>query len=175
MENINIQQLEAILTSQKGFTFVELEYTTIVKVKKRNNINFIDHPLYKHTKLNAGFNGSYQNAVNNRLDKKDIEPDFISQPLPWGEWKVVNKIIKHNENIYVRFYLHKNSNAESIYEYDGKQVDVNELLEFLPSSGESARQSEAGLNVEEQAKPLNIQINNINSISLNKQRYCIIK
>ncbi len=178
MEIINTQQLEVLLTQQKGFTFVELEYTKVEAVKKRNNIHFIDYPVIKTTKLNVGFNGSYQNAVNNRLDKKDIEPDFVAQSLPWGKWKLYNKIVEHNENIYVRFYLHKNSNIKNIYMYNGEEVKderLAELYDFLQKRTDNLRQSEAGLEFEEQCFPLTININTINSIVLNKQRYCIIK
>ena len=168
------QQLEQILIDIKRFTFVELEYSTEVKVKKRGNTKFIDYPVIKHTLANVGFNGSYQNSVNNRLDKKDIDPTFIAEPLPWGKWKVYPKIIEHNENIYVRFYVHKNSHFKNIYSYNGKIVegdDLEELSRFLPESFGSSRQYTAGLDWDEQAIPLTIQITNINSITLDKIKY----
>ena len=173
METINVQQLEVILTSQKGYTFVELDYTSVEPVKKKQNINFIDYPVYKHTKINVGFNGSYQNSVNNRLEKKDIEPDFKAQSLRWGVWKEYNKIIEHNDKIYVRFYLHKNSRYNSEYIYQGKILQGNnldELYTFLSNKPVSLLQYEAGLEVEEQAKPFNLQIDNINFITINKQK-----
>ena len=168
------QLLEQILTKVNRFTFVELEYTIAVKVKKRGNTKFIDHPVIKHTLANVGLNGSYQNSVNNRLDKKDIEPTFITKPLPWGKWKVYPKIIEHNENIYCRFYIHKNSHFKNIYFYNGKIVEedeLEELNEFLPEPTGSSRQYDAGLDWDEQAIPLTIQIANINSITLNNIKY----
>lgn len=177
MKTINTQQLETILASTKGFTFIELDYTCIEPVKKKQNINFIDYPIYRHTKINVGFNGGYQNSVNNRLEKKDIEPDFKAQSLRWGKWKIFNKFIEHNGNIYVRFYLHKNSRYESEYIYNGKIVqdaELNELYTFLSNKPVSLLQYEAGLEIEEQCKPFNLQINNINFITINKQKYEII-
>ncbi len=173
MKTITAQELEIILTNVKGYTFIELEYTKIEIVKKRGNTKFIEHPVIKNTKINVGFNGSYQNSVNNRLYKKDIEQTFISEPLPWGKWKVPNKIIEHNGNIYVRFYLHKNTRYESVFSYNGKVIEGTELYEFISVTRESTRQTEAGLAVEEQNKPLTMNITNINSITLNKVTYII--
>jgi len=169
-------QLEQILLNVKGHTFVEVEYITEVKMKKKGNINFIDYPVFKHCKVNISFNGRYQNSVNNRLDKKDIERTFVSEPLPWGEWKEFPKIISYKENTYVRFYIHKNSSFDVKYEYRGRIVEgkhSNELYQFLPPSQviESLRQYEAGLEQEEQCKPLNINILNIKKITLNKEVY----
>ena len=168
------QQLEQILININRFTFTELEYTTEVKVKKRGNTKFIDYPVIKHTSANVGFNGSYQNSVNNRLDKKDIERTFIAEPLPWGQWKIYPKIIEYNEKIYCRFYIHKNSYFKTEYYYNGKIVegdDLEELSRFLPESSGSSRQYIAGLDWDEQAMPLTIQITNINSITLDKIKY----
>lgn len=170
----SIPSLIQVLTDIKRHTFVELEYTTAVNVRKKGNTKFIEYPVTKHTKTNVSFNGSYQNSVNNRLDKKDIERTFISEPLPWGMWKLYPKLIEHKENVYARFYIHKNSTFDNVFEYNGKVVsgaDLYELYQFLPPIQESPRQTEAGLEIDEQCKPLTININNINSLTINKIKY----
>ena len=171
---ITHQQLEDILIKINRFTFAELEYTTEVKVKKRGNIKFIDYPIIKHSIINVGINGSYQKSVNRRLNKKDIEPTFIADPLPWGNWKVYPKIIEYKGDIYYRFYIHKNSHPENEYFYNNEIMEGKDLVvlnEFLPTSNGSSRQYDAGLGWDEQVIPLNIKMKNINSITLNNIKY----
>ena len=171
---ISTQQLEQILIDVKGHTFCELEYNKIEKVKKKGNMNFIDLPVIKDTSINVGFNGSYENSVNNRLDKKSIDTPFKSEPLPWGIWKLFPKLIEHNSNVYVRFFVYKNSHPKSVYSYNNKIVEgeqLEELKKFLTLPTESAKKKEAVLDFEEQSKPLTINITNIKSITINKIKY----
>lgn len=175
MKTINAEQLEKMLVNNvKGATFLQLVYKGSQKMRKTNN-PFSE--IIKRTEMNVSFFGSYQNAVNNRLKKAGLEADFTANPLPWGEWSVANKIIEHKGAKYVRFYVHKNSNAKTEYFYNGDLLQGGELQQaktFFQDHTESNRQSEAGLDVSEQSKPFTIQINNILQINVNGETYKVL-
>lgn len=178
MKKITFGQLENALTKEKSATFVQLKYVSTQQVNKRGNVDFIEYPIIKCTDINVTFNGSYENAVNNRLAKKGLEKTFVAQGLPWGEWKIANKIITHNDKTYIRFYLHRNSNSKVEYWYNGELLTGERLAaaqEFMPKRTESVRQSDAGLDMEEQSKPFTIAIENIRNIKMQGVEYEVIK
>lgn len=177
LRTISKKQLETALVAVKGATFTQLHYVGVQKVKKTGNVNFLEHPVLKKTSVNVLFNGSYENAVNNRLAKNGLDRDFVSAPLQWGEWKVVNKTIAHKDNVYLRFYLHKNSNSKVEYWYNGELLEgarLDSAKEFFQGHSESVRQSEAGLDSSEQCKPFSIQIDNVKQITLKGNSYEVI-
>jgi len=177
LRTISKKQLENALVAVKGATFTQLHYVGVQKVKKTGNVDFLAHPIIKKTNVNVLFNGSYENAVNNRLEKSGSERNFVSEPLPWGEWKAVNKTIAHKDNVYVRFYLHKNSNSKVEYWYNGELLEGKQLEDakaFFQGHSESARQSEAGLDSSEQCKPFTIQIDNVKQVTLKGKSYEIV-
>ena len=132
----------------------------------------------KITTSQVQFNYSYENSVNNRLKRNDLESDFSSSPLPWGRWEVVNKTIEHKGNFYVRFYLYKNGASESSYWYNGEMLTGDKLEYaksfFTKSSHVSQKQSDSGLSEEDQCKPLTIQLDNIREITIDKITYTVI-
>lgn len=170
---INQEQLISILNNVKMATFVQVVYKGVQKTKKRNN-PFGE--IKKQTKINATFCGSYENAVNNRLKKAGFEADFEAKPLPWGQWLKPNRTISHNENTYVRLYMHKNSNPKSQFWHNNKPLEGDELVNakmFFNEHSESKRQAEAGLQFEDQSKPFNVNIANILEIKINNEHYIV--
>lgn len=176
MKTISADQLEKMLTNKVKFsTFVQLTYKGVQKVRKTGNP--FTEPIIKRTEINVSFFGNYQNAVNNRLKKAGLEADFTANPLAWGEWLVPNKIITHKGEKYVRFYLHKNSNPKTEYFYNGDPLTGSELMNaktFFQESSTSARQTDAGLEDENQCKPFTLQINNILQITVNGETYKVL-
>lgn len=176
-KTISTSQLEKRLSEIKGSQMVQMVYTSTQKVLKRGNVNFVEYPILKRTNVNVQFNASYENAVNNRLEKKGLEKTFVASPLVWGEWKVANKIISHNGLTYVRFYLTAMSKPKVEFWYNGELLEgerFNEAKQFFQKSSDSGKQSDAGLDREEQAKPFTINIENIKHISLNGEKYDIV-
>jgi len=176
MKTITSNQLIEMLKNVKSASFMQVIYKGAVKMRKTKN-PFAEVGILKKTSINVSFFGSYENAVNNRLKKAGLQADFTANPLPWGEWLVANKIIEHKGSKYVRFYMHKNSNPKTEYFYNGDKMSTEQLTiakEFFQEHGESKRQSDAGLEVEEQSKPFTIGVDNILQINVNGENYLVL-
>lgn len=175
MKTINANQLEQMLINDvKSSTFMQIIYKGEQKMRKTGNPFDL---IIKRTEMNVSFFGSYQNAVNNRLKKTGLEADFTANPLAWGYWTTANKIIEHKGAKYVRFYMHKNSNAKCEYFFKGDLLTgetLNNAKSFFQEHSESNRQAEAGLTFEEQSKPFNVKIENILQINVNGENYKVL-
>lgn len=176
MTTISKNQMIEMLKNIKFATFIQVTYKGEQDMRKTGN-PFDELGISKKTNMNVSFFGSYQNAVNNRLKKAGLVADFTAYPLPWGEWLTPNKIIAHKGEIYVRFYVHKNSNPKTEYFYCGEKMTNEQLTiakTFFKERSESKRQSDAGLEADEQSKPFNVKVNNILQINVNGENYIVL-
>lgn len=162
------------LKAEKGHQMIGMTYTNEVKMNKTGN------PYYgRVTKVVKGqfdFNASYENKVNNKIDRKGIEgEDFKSDSLRWGQWMAgqVNKLIEHKGEVYVRCYPLKDKKPTTTYFLDGKECteqDMEYIRPYFPAKNtNSAKQESAGLNKDEQVQPLAIKVSNILRLSVDKQ------
>ena len=150
------------LNTIKGCKIVAIEYSGEVKLLKRGN-PLASANVTKITKITAQFGYSYENAVNNRLQRAGAENDFTADSLPWGTWLVPNKFIEYKGSVYVRFYSMKNGQASVQYFVNGQpasEAEIAIIKQFTPVRKESAKQSEAGL-TENQVRPFNVNLENI--------------
>lgn len=155
---INSSLLNAADTIQGG-AFAHIEYEGIEKLPKKLGIVGI---VTKHTEGIVQMKYSYENAVNNRLEKQGDERTFEAQGLPFGQWFVPNLLIAHKGAMYLRFYLVKGSNLETIYYVDGKPATETEtaLIKAYKAQRESNTQSASGL-TENQVKPCALSCENL--------------
>ena len=132
-----------------------------------------DAKVEKLVSKTCQFGYSYENAVNNRLDKVGVTEDFKADSLAWGEWLIPNKVITHKGKFYGRFYTMQNAECTTIYFVNGRVANPSELAiieQFAYESGESKKQAESGL-IENQVKPMNYEFSKILSIRVNGQTY----
>lgn len=177
VKKMTIEEFVNFMANIKGCQFVNVVACADAKMNKRNN------PYYGRVQIvsesQKQVNYSYENAVNNRLDKQGIETDFVADSLPWGVWKYANKIIEHNGEVYLRTYSVKGGNYKKHYLLDGKIATDDEVNNFMPyikvQSSVSTKQSEHGLDTEYQVKPQNYNIKNIIEISINNMKITIEK
>lgn len=155
---INSSLLNAADTIQVG-TFAHIEYEGIEKLPKKLGIVGI---VTKHTEGIVQMKYSYENAVNNRLEKQGDERAFEAQGLPFGQWFVPNFLISHKGEMYLRFYLVKGSNLETTYCVNGKPASETEtaLIKAYKAQRESNTQSASGL-TENQVKPCALSCANL--------------
>ena len=68
--------------------------------------------VHKVVRGNYQIGYSYENAVNNRLDKIGSDVEFKAESLPWGSWieGQENKLIENKGSLYLRYYKHTNGN-----------------------------------------------------------------
>jgi hypothetical protein len=118
----------------------------------------------KLVRTDVQINFEYENAVNNRLEKQGDERIFEAESLPWGEWEIVNKVITHKGNRYLRYYVPANADIKSVWFVDGKVATAEEfgkIIAYLQSKNKtSKRQADAGL-VENQVVAKAIKFSNI--------------
>lgn len=175
MNAISKNGLYDLLASIKGATIVSLVTLSDVRMRKTNN-PLIGHSVQKQTYRVCQFGYSYENAVNNRLEKQGDERTFVAESLAWGEWAVPNKIISHKGEFYGRFYSMKGQSEHTtvIYFVDGvvankEQMAIIKEFEQVSKSG-SGRQSAEGLE-ENQVKPFNAGFKTILTIKVNGEEY----
>ena len=160
------------LASVKGHQFVGIVMTTSVKMNKTGNPYY--GRLTKRTHASMSFNYDYENAVNNRLEKKGLERNFDGSKLPWGEWLEYNRFISHKGEVYVRLYEIPTNTPKVEYLLDGVAVSAEELENikpYLPTRKASAKQEDAGLEDREQVYPKAVNLLNIESITISGVTY----
>lgn len=132
--------------------------------------------VHKVVRGNYQIGYSYENAVNNRLDKIGSDVEFKAESLPWGSWieGQENKLIENKGSLYLRYYKHTNGNERGVWFVDGRQAspeEFNKIMDYLRSkSDDSDKQTKAGL-TENQVKPRTVKLSNIISLSVNHQVY----
>jgi hypothetical protein len=168
-----MKNLIEIIESVKGCQFANIMYITDggipQKVLGKGNV------ITKLIKTNCQINYSYENAVNNRLEKQGDERNFIAQSLPWGEWVKgqENKLIVHKGTMYLRYYDFENSNIQSLWFVNGQIATAEQfqkIMEYVYNKNtitKSNTQIEKGL-IEHQVKPKVVKLENIIKLSVNK-------
>ena len=124
----------------------------------------------KLVRTDAQIGYSYENAVNNRLEKQGDERTFEAESLPWGEWEIPNKVISHKGERYLRYYVPANADIKSVWFVDGKVASADEfakIMAYLTAKKKgSNRQAEAGL-VNNQVVAKAIKFSNILRLAVN--------
>lgn len=157
------------LVAQKSCTFVNLVTCTEPKMNKRGN------PLFGRVKKLAVYNCqyafSYENAVNNRLERQGDERNFNAQTMLWGTWVIgyENRIKIHKGEYFARFYRAKGCRAIVTYYVDGREATEEEIATikaFTPLRKPSETQNAVGL-TSNQVEPFDIALKNIVSLTIN--------
>jgi hypothetical protein len=128
-----------------GCRFAGIEYKSEEKLPKKLGLGVV-------TKIVCGIvqiNYSYENAVNNRLQKQGDAATFQAESLPWGQWYAPNKVIEHKGCYYLRFYTVDNQKLETAYYVDGRPAtpaEIATIKAYKDSKNKtSARQAAEGL------------------------------
>lgn len=115
---------------------------------------------------------SYENAVNNRLEKQGNERCFVAEPLKWGQWVegFENKVIEHKGAYYLRYYHMRNADCASVWLVNGAVATAEQfrkIMDYLTSKKKSSdRQTEVGL-IENQVEPRAVKVENIIRLAVN--------
>ena len=176
--NVNIEELTNVLSKINGGQFgIKVNYTVIPKMRKTDNKYF--NRVFKTTMLttvNCGV--SYENSVNNHLEKVGEERNFNTQKANGRTY--FNKyfdIFDMNNEFGLKIQMNKGTNSHTEYYLDNKLVtDVNtikDIKSFEHKNNLSKKQANAGLtDVNSQVKVICVKMNNINSIYFgNKKLY----
>lgn len=165
MKNL-VSMIEAVKGCQfANITFVSDSGIPQYVLGKGNKVSCI-------IRTDCQLNYSYENAVNNRLEKQGDEKSFIAQSLPWGQWVEgqENKLIEHKGSLYLRYYEVANANRSRVWFVNGRHATAEEfqkIIQYLNSKKtDSNRQAEVGL-VENQVKPKVVKLENVLRLAVN--------
>lgn len=155
-----------------GGSFAKIEYDGIEKLPKKLGIV---GEVTKHAEGVVQMKYSYENAVNNRLEKQGDERTFEAQGLPFGQWFIPNLLIAHKGEMYLRFYTFKGGNIETTYKVNGREATAEETAlikayKAQRSANGSNTQSTSGLN-ENQVRPCSVKVANIIGIDCGEYHY----
>lgn len=169
IESINAQIL-VLVSNVKAATFAEITYESEEKIPQKFGIGKVSKICRGSVQLNY----TYENAVNNRIEKEGKEANFKAESLPWGTWFIPNLLIEHKGEFYLRYYTHKKSGFETKYFVDGRaataaEIEVIKAYKAAKSSA-SKRQSDAGLD-ENQVIPRCVKVGNILTLTTCGQSY----
>lgn len=176
METIVVKNDQELIESLKfyGTSAMNLQSTIIVDHLKKSKLDkvrfeekFPKGEIFCTKEEYCFYGASYENAVNNQLIREGKEDNFIAESLPWGEWEIPNKIIKHKDQYYLRYYIDMNANyknSEKVYHYeDGTELTDEELLVLFNEYKSEKKESEHQ-GTDKQIKPRNVKFAGITKI-----------
>lgn len=166
-----MKNLVSIIEGVKGCQFGTIQYISEGGIPKKVLGGAV---VTKLVNAQVQINYSYENAVNNRLEKIGCEGNFKAESLPWGSWLIPNKIITHKDTMYLRYYDFEGAKKESVWFVNGRVATSHEMemiVTYLRSKDTtSKKQAESGL-VEHQVKPKVVKMENILTLSVGRNTY----
>ena len=161
-----------LLKEVKGCQFAHVVLKTKVGVPKKLGLGVVEKVFDGNVQLNY----SYENAVNNRLEKKGLQSDFDALSLPWGEWEIPNKIVSHHGKQYMRYYLVRcsddNKKPKVRFLVNGRDATDSEIDTIKPyvNKSYSKRQASKGL-TENQVSARVVEFCNILEVNVGGKKY----
>lgn len=147
--DMKAEQLLEILEKRSGAFPVGLITETDTKARKTNNPF---GKIYKGCRSVGWVGVDYTKAVNREAERQGIESNFVSRPLPWGEWYLNKKVVRHKGEFYLATETtpgaREKQKAKILYyrAENGQFISPEEAEKFIPKKKtESARQDEIGL------------------------------
>lgn len=174
MRQITPLSLISVLANLKGGTMVYLTSLTDVDVPFQYRLGRVQ----KFCRQSMQIGCSYENSVNNKLERKGLSRSFRSSRLRWGRWFILNRIIEHRGKYYARFYKTANSNPQIVYLVDGRVAtprEVKIIKRYDSLYTFSRRQNQFGLSRTEQTNVRNYELTNIISISAEGETYNVVR
>lgn len=166
-----MKNLFNLVAEVKGCQFGTIQYISEGGIPKKVLGGAI---VTKLVSAQVQINYSYENAVNNRLEKQGNEGNFVAESLPWGSWLIPNKIITHKDTLYMRYYDFEGAKKESVWFVNGRVATSHEMeliVTYLRSKNTaSKKQAESGL-VEHQVKPKVVKMENILTLCVGGRTY----
>ena len=171
-----------MISGMSGASIIGFEALTDAGAKKTNN-PFPDKVVFKKVRGSALIGADYELGVKNELLKQGVElPEFNATSLPWGTWKIPNKLIEHKGEYYIRTQSRPGQRRAvpvkvlCYQDKNGNALPVNEVKPFLPVKAASNRQIDAGMSREtkEQVWVRNYKISSLLRIRINGETFKMV-
>jgi hypothetical protein len=158
----NLASIEDFIAMHNKGTFgVYCATITQPKLTGGKKCPFANRNVFKVTYIqNAILGISYEGAIKGAEKRSGVEQGtFEAAQLPWGSWKNYPYTIEHKGTNYLRLFQNKATKMISDYYIDGVLVNKDseqfaELSLYLPKKAPSKKQTEAGIDEQEQVTPL---------------------
>lgn len=157
-----------ILKNVNKPTFVNIVSETKVRMNKTGNPYF--DKVFKTSKGNYFIGGSYEDMVNNRMEKEGMERTFVSEECKVGDH--VSKCVQYNEKLnryYLQYFTFDTSNIKSEYTFEGNPIDRNVFVSFEVKKSQTSRQPQVNKH-----DPKSFMIDSLKEVSMNGTRYEIV-
>ena len=161
-------ELFNLLKNIVGCQFAHAIFMTEVKLPKKVGLGVVTKRFEGEIQLNY----SYQNAVNNRLEKQGNAPSFKSDSLPYGKWEIPNKVIMTKNGRQMRYYSVKGAHCKVEYFVDGNEANASqlEIIKAYQAAKHSKKQAQSGLS-ENQVYAQNVKFENVLELKANGEHY----
>ena len=171
--------IEQMVRQINGATFANVDYTVPVSALRKAAVDGSGavNPLWSRkddirkivTNMAINLGPCYQNAVQGRLDKDNVETEFVAQGMKGKQaHDAPHPCLCQNmdrSKTYIRYMPMPTSNKTVQYVLDGQDVG-DQLVGFLAVPKAAKTQTDAGL-TEDRTIPWNtLDINNITAIRL---------
>jgi hypothetical protein len=167
---MNEKELVNYLTSEiNRCHIVAIDYHTNVEGMNKKLVGGKGNEFYGRlscikTLDSLNFYADYEKGVNRRT-----EEEFKAESIN-GEWLALNKVIWNNGKVYIRFYRTKKTDSNTTFYLDGVQVTdkdtISRIWKGIRQSGGSKRQEAVGIAKEDQMKPFNLCMENLDRICI---------
>lgn len=166
---LNHAQLASLIENLKGAKPIGVLAETDARLLKTGNLF---GKVFKTVRA-VGFCGAdYGSAVRKEQLRQGLDNNFQAESLPWGVWRIPNKLIEHKGELYLRMETtpgQRKRQPAKVLGYrteSGQRVEKEQIKRFFPKETESAKQAEAGL----EGKASQIFVRNYKFSSIKKVR-----
>ena len=164
-KKITQQELLTLLMNVEKPTFTNIVSEVFPKMNKTGNPYF--GKVVKKSKGNYFIGGSYEDMVNNRMEKEGMEPTFESKECSVGEH--ISKCVQYNDNTkkhYLQYFTFPTSKPSSTFEFEGNEIDKQLFESFMVKKSEKSRQPQ-----DNKHQPQSLTTTNIKEITLEGVHY----
>ena len=185
MKQITTTQLEAILRTIKGATFITMNYVgknDVLNKGGRANALFAEtgieaERIEKHSKVGLfiGESAEYEKMVNNRLKKEGKEQiTFEGGELPYGSWIVPNLLLDNGKGaVQLRTYADIMNNSKTEVKYLHEGVEIDPKAEKFDKFRKPAKKESTNQGTDRTIKPRNYFLSGIKEITIGGETYLI--
>lgn len=148
MKKLTHNQFAVMLANTSGVALVGLSTLTDAKARKTGNPF---GPIFKQCRGVGLVGADYQASVNREGERQGVQADYKAESLPWGQWKIANKVIEHKGQLYLRTQSSPGQRRKSpvrLVAYrnaTGQFLPSEQVKPLLPEKRESEKQQSAGL------------------------------
>lgn len=164
---INTLQLVELLNKVEKSTIINMVTETTVRMNKTGNKFY--NLVKKISNQNVIIGNTYENRVNNNLEREDKDRNFEVSKNNVGEH--FSKVVLYNENtkkFYLQYERFNEVKPKVFYSFNDNEIDYNLFKDYIVKSSNYSNQ-----NLDNTVKVMSVTLNNIKELSMFGKKYII--